>query len=219
MNLLVPKPVGWIFAILIVLILQDQSAADMIFELKGDSLVRTGANSYSITAVLRLNNDTTNDLSSPPRLSSVNIGVAFDPADTGLEFVDISPPSNGELFVANRTYSSGSPDLTRQLFGSVISNVGGGDPLAINGARLFNINFTASASVVGTHTLILDPLSTFYTVNGGGGNPVAFSALPATASFTISAVPEPSTTFLLATASMAYIGWRRRCRKSNHSPT
>ena len=82
--------------------------------------------------------------------------------------------------------------------GSLVST--GADPILSNDRNLMKIDFQTSPSLVGTVDIRIDPDSnagTFYTLNGGGGEPVAFDGVT---DGSITVVPEPSTLALTVIA-------------------
>jgi hypothetical protein len=77
----------------------------------------------------------------------------------------------------------------------------GADPILSKDKNLMKIDFQTSLSLGGTFDIRIDPDSnagTFYTLNGGGGEPVAFGGVT---DGSITVVPEPST---LALSAMAF---------------
>ena len=187
---------------LLSLVLAGSASANIILAVNQDSLVSTGANSWSVNLVIRLDNVGDTDLTSPPKISSVNVRMFFSPAPAGLDFVGAGAPTTDALFAAgSSTYGYGMPNSSSEIFASVFSNVSSADPILSNDKNLMKIDFQTNPSLVGTFDIRIDPDSsagTFYTLNGGGGEPVAFDGVTDGA---ITVVPEPSTLALTAIAA------------------
>lgn len=194
-------------------VMTSQAAASIILRLDQGSLINTSGSSWSIDLVVDLDNMGDPDLTSPPKVSSINARLFFSPVATGLDFVNAVAPSSGAIFAASSpTYASGSPDLNSELFASVVSSSAAVDPLLVNGGKVFTVNFTATPAVSGTHGIQIDPsmATTFFTLSGGGGSTVAFDSV-SNATFTPTAVPEPSSLTLCAViAGMAGLYARRK---------
>lgn len=197
----------------------NQAQAGIQLGFDQSSLINTGGNSWSIGLIVSLDNVGNADLTSPPRVSSVNVSMSFSPTAVGLNFVDAVAPTSGAIFTGSTTYSSGSPNLNTQLFASAISNTAATDPFLSNGGKLMTVNFTVNGVPEGTYGIQLDPTidgGTFYTLNGGGGAAIAFNSV-ANGSISITAVPEPTslvTSMALITAGGAYFYKRRKYKST-----
>ena len=201
---------------LLSLVLVGSASANIILAVNQDSLVSTGANSWSVNLVVDLDNVGDADLTSPPKISSVNLRLFFNPSPVGLDFVDaVAPASNALFSPGSSTYGYGMPNSSSEMYASVISNVSSADPILSNGKNLMTINFQTSPTLVGTFGIQIDPDSnagTFYTLNGGGGAPIAFDGVR---DGSITVVPEPSTLALAAIAVPFVAVFTRRLARRN----
>jgi hypothetical protein len=174
------------------------------------SLVNIGGNNWSINLLTQLMQE---DLTSPPKISSVNVRLFFSPTAPGLNFVDTVAPVSAPIFSAGSpTYNSGSPDLNSEIFASAISSSASSDPFLSNNGNFFTVRFSASPSLIGVFGINIDPsldAGTFFTRNGGGGTPVAFDSVT-NGSFT--AVPEPSSLAPTLVLSLFAVLYARRKR-------
>ena len=189
------------------------ASADFFLVVDQSSLVNTSGNNWSIDLIAQLDNHGDQDLTSPPKISSINARLFFSPVAAGQEFLGVSSPSGAAIFSnASSTYGSGSPDFATEIFASVISNSAASDPLVVNNGRAMTISFKANA-LQSSFGISIDPnlaSGTFFTLNGGGGTPVAFDGV---VNSSISAVPEPSTLLLVTVGGTLFVA-RRRIRKS-----
>lgn len=182
--------------------------ADVVLSLDQSTLQNTGGNSWSIDAIILLNNIGDSDLTNPPQISGVNLDVSFVPAASGLAFVNVTAPSSGAIFgpSSSPAYTSfvGSPPS--QMFASVDST--NTNPVA-NGGKVLTVNFQAVSVVPGNYQLTINPSFTFYTLSGEE-TAISFDNVTS-ATFTV-AVPEAGS-FAFLTLTLGVAGALLRFKK------
>lgn len=202
------------FAIAILLLtIGSESLASISLDLDESTFRSAGGTSYLVDVVIRVDDVGDPDLTTMTQANSVISLFQFATLQTDVMLVGVTAPSTGSLFTNASHGGGGSPN--DYIFASVTSNAPASDPFLDNG-NLLTLQLDVAASFSGTFSIDVLPIdtifgsgpSTFITDSGGGNIP--FDSLSG-GTFTVSAVPEPSS--LVALVSLCGLGLlrRRRC--------